>query len=316
MKTIVTLTLNPAVDKSTFIASLKPNSKLRCAEPVYEAGGGGINVSRAIKELGGSSLAMYFAGGPTGEHLKNLLTNEGVLNKFVSTEGWTRENLSVTDNATNLQYRFGMPGSKVSEKEAEEILEKLEIQLINADYLVASGSLPPGLPNDFYVKVASIAKKNKVKCILDTSGEALVEGAKGDVFLLKPNLAELSAMCGVKSVSAMELEKLARKFLQNNSCEVLVVSLGPKGAMLITEEQIEQITAPTVHQKSTVGAGDSMLAGMVLSLVNGKSYKEMLAFGIACGTAATMTPGTQLCKKEDVEKLYDWLLKKEKIFKK
>lgn len=316
MKTIVTLTLNPAVDKSTFIASLKPNSKLRCAEPVYEAGGGGINVSRAIKELGGSSLAMYFAGGPTGEHLKNLLTNEGVLNKFVSTEGWTRENLSVTDNATNLQYRFGMPGSKVSEKEAEEILEKLEIQLINADYLVASGSLPPGLPNDFYVKVSSIAKKNKVKCILDTSGEALVEGAKGDVFLLKPNLAELSAMCGVKSVSAMELEKLARKFLQNNSCEVLVVSLGPKGAMLITEEQIEQITAPTVHQKSTVGAGDSMLAGMVLSLVNGKSYKEMLAFGIACGTAATMTPGTQLCKKEDVEKLYDWLLKKEKIFKK
>lgn len=316
MKTIVTLTLNPAVDKSTFIASLKPNSKLRCAEPLYEAGGGGINVSRAIKELGGSSLAMYFAGGPTGEHLKNLLTNEGVLNKFVSTEGWTRENLSVTDNATNLQYRFGMPGSKVSEKEAEEILEKLEIQLINADYLVASGSLPPGLPNDFYVKVASIAKKNKVKCILDTSGEALVEGAKGDVFLLKPNLAELSAMCGVKSVSAMELEKLARKFLQNNSCEVLVVSLGPKGAMLITEEQIEQITAPTVHQKSTVGAGDSMLAGMVLSLVNGKSYKEMLAFGIACGTAATMTPGTQLCKKEDVEKLYDWLLKKEKIFKK
>ncbi len=308
MHKILTLTVNPAIDKSTTIASLQPNSKLRCAAPKYDAGGGGINISRVIKILEANSTALYLAGGPTGEHLEKLLGDKEIQQEVVPTKSWTRENLSVTDNATNLQYRFGMPGSEVSKKEWTQVLEKLEVLLPNIDYLVASGSLPLGIPDDFYIKVALIAKKHQVKFILDTSGEALQQGAKSEVFLLKPNIAELAAMCGVTSISALELEDLAKDFLKNHPCEILVVSLGAKGAMFFTEKETEHIVAPTVHSKSTIGAGDSMVAGLVLSLANKKSYSEMLAYGIACGTATTMSPGTQLCKKEDIDELYKWLL--------
>ncbi len=316
MNKILTLTVNPAIDKSTSITSLQPNSKLRCAQPQFQAGGGGINVSRVIKILEGNSTALYLAGGPTGEHLKKLLGDQEITQEIVPMKTWTRENLSVTDNATNLQYRFGMPGSDVSEKEWRHVLDNLETLLPNKDYLVASGSLPPGIQDDFYVKVASIAKKHHVKLILDTSGEALQKGAKSEVFLLKPNIGELAAMCGVTSISAFELEGLAKDFLKNHPCEILVVSLGAKGAMLFTDKETEHIIAPTVHQKSTIGAGDSMVAGMVFSLANKKSYVEMLAYGIACGTATTMSPGTQLCKKENVDKLYEWLLLNQVLNKK
>ena len=126
--------------------------------------------------------------------------------------------------------------------------------------------------------------------------------------MLKPNLGELSTLCGVTSISAMELEPLAKKFLEEHDCGILVVSLGAKGALLATKDLIEHIPAPTVLQKSTIGAGDSMVAGMVVSLLKGKTYSEMVKYGVACGTAATMHEGTQLCNKEDADNLYKWIL--------
>ncbi len=307
MKKIITLTVNPAIDKSTTVAGIRPNSKLRCAAPVYEAGGGGINVSRAVQKLGGTSLSVYLAGGPTGIHLENLMEGETIVQHVVPIQGWTRENLSVTDTTNNQQYRFGMPGPEVKEEEWQISLEQLGEHLSEGDYLVASGSLPLGIPEDFYAKVAFVAKKTKARLILDTSGVALLRGANAGVFLLKPNLSELGTLCGVKSISVLELEELARNFLEKKTCEVMVVSLGARGAMLATLDTIEHIAAPTVHQKSTIGAGDSMVAGMVLSLARGKSFREMARYGVACGTAATMSPGTELCRKENADKLYQWI---------
>jgi 6-phosphofructokinase 2 len=127
--------------------------------------------------------------------------------------------------------------------------------------------------------------------------------------MLKSNLGELSTLCGVKSISAMELEALAKKFLEEHDCEILVVSLGPKGALLATKDLIEHIPAPTVLQKSTIGAGDSMVAGMIVSLLQGRTYSEMAKYGVACGTAATMHEGTQLCNKDDADNLYQWIQK-------
>ncbi|MCK5443047.1 MAG: 1-phosphofructokinase family hexose kinase [Maribacter sp.] len=308
MKKVITLTINPAIDKSTNVAGIKPNSKLRCASPVFEAGGGGVNVSRVIKELGGTSLCMYLAGGPTGVHLKNMLTDVDILQQIIPMEGWTRENLAVTDTTTNQQYRFGMPGPQVKEEEWRKVLAHLEDILVEGDYLVASGSLSPGIPSNFYAKIALISKKKKVKFILDTSGEALIKGANAGVFLIKPNLGELSTLCGVKTISALELESLAKEFLEKKTCEVMVVSLGARGALLVTQDTSEHILAPTVFPKSTIGAGDSMLAGMVLGLAEGKTYSEMTKYGVACGTAAIMSPGTQLCKKKEVDRLYEWIL--------
>lgn len=307
MNRIITLTVNPAVDKSTTVEGISPSNKLRCSTPVYDAGGGGINVSRAIKRLHGDSLCIHLSGGSTGNRLVNLLNKESLNQLLIPIESSTRENFSVTDTSTNQQFRFGMPGESILEKEWKSVLKKLKELLQEGDFLVASGSLPEGIPNNFYANVAAICKEKQAKLILDTSGEPLLKAAKSDVYLLKPNLGELSAICGVDSISILQLEDLAKDFLKKKTCEVLVVSLGAQGAMLITETLTKHIIAPTVHSKSTIGAGDSMVAGMVFSLAQGKSLEEVVGFGVACGSATTMNSGTQLFKKEDVEMLYNWI---------
>lgn len=304
--------MNPVVDKDTSVAGVAPNKKLRCKSPIFYAGGGGINVSRALKKLGGSSLCMYVAGGPAGSHLQQLVAEDKIEQIVIPIEGWTRENLSVTDTNTNLQYRFGVPGPTVTKEEWQVVLEQIEKNIGEGDYLVASGKLPPGIPHDFYVMVSKIAQHKKVRFVLDTSGDALLPSMKADIFMMKPNLTELSLLCGVEAISVLELEALAQKFLIEHSVEVLVVSLGAKGAFLATNDGMEHIAAPTVHQRSTIGAGDSMVAGMVLSLTQGKSYDEMVRYGVACGTAATLHPGTQLCNKADADKLYVWITSQRK----
>jgi len=313
MARIITLTVNPAVDKSTTVEGIAPDIKLRCTEPTFDAGGGGINVSRAIHKLGGSSLCSYFAGGPAGTYLKQLLNEQNIEQSITPIEGWTRENLAVTDTTTNQQYRFGMPGPSVKDVEWQNALKQLELQLNKGDYLVASGKLPPQMPDDFYVKVGCIAEKKEARFILDTSGEALMKAAKSHIYMLKPNLAELGALCGVPSITDLDLKTLAKQFLKNHDCEILVVSLGPKGALLATKNEMVQVPAPVVHQKSTIGAGDSMVAGMVMSLIWERSLSDMVSYGVACGTAATMHQGTQLCIKEDADKLYDWIKQQKSI---
>jgi 6-phosphofructokinase 2 len=307
MKKIITLTVNPAIDASSSVAGIRPTKKLRCSDPLYHAGGGGINISRAIKKLGGESLCLYLAGGPTGTHLKELLVKEGIHQKQIPIKNWTRENISIVDSTCGDQYRFVLPGPTIRKSEWQKALTLLNTTLHQDDYLVASGSLAPGIPSDFYAKVAQIANKNGAKFILDTSGNPLIKGADAGVFLLKPNLLELSTLCGVTSISALNIERLARKFLDKKTCEMLVISMGARGAMLITPEATQHIPAPTVHQKSTIGAGDSMVAGMLIKLFEGKSPTEIAEFGVACGCAATMNPGTQLCDKSNAEDLYQWI---------
>jgi 6-phosphofructokinase 2 len=308
MPNIITLTVNPAIDKSTSVGRIVANSKIHCTIPRYDAGGGGVNVSRAIKLLGGSSLCIYLAGGPTGHFLKNLLDEENIDQRIITTKSNTRENLSVTDSFSSQQYRFGMPGPTIVESEWKETLKVLEETLSADDYIVASGSLCPGIPDDFYHRVAQIVRKAKANLILDTAGEPLLQGVKEGVFLIKPNLAELSALCGVKSISILNIEGLARQFLIDNESEVLVVSMGAGGAYMITRDEIMHILAPVVDQKSTIGAGDSMVAGMVLSLSMGNSLRDMAIDGVAAGTAATMKAGTQLCEKQNVDEVHKWII--------
>lgn len=308
---IVTLTLNPAIDKSATIQALKPDSKLRCSPPVYHAGGGGINVSRAIHKLGSESLCTYLSGGPEGQMMHQLLDEEGIQQHVIPIAGRTRENFIVVDTSREQQYRFGMPGPPVSNEEIENMIQAMEQLCTDADIVVASGTLPPEAPKNLFARVASIAKRKSAKCIIDTSGDALIEAANEGVYLLKPNLGELSALSGKPSITALEQEKLASQLIEEGKCEVVVVSLGPQGAMLVARnEKASYIPAPTVHKKSTVGAGDSMVAGMVLSLAQNKSLKETVLYGVAAGTAATMNEGTNLCKKEDTERLFQWIKSK------
>jgi len=304
---IVTLTLNPALDKSTELSHLVPEQKLRCGPLQLDAGGGGINVSKAIRRLGGQSVAVFPAGGHNGELLNELLEKEGVKVKSLSVLGETRENLSVLETSSNAQYRFTLPGLQISESQADECLDI--IKKLNPDYLVASGSLAPGLPETYFEKVAAFAKDIGVRFVLDTSGAALKAAADEGVFLLKPNLAELSDLAGVEKLEISEVDDAALKIIQEGKCEVVVVSLGPQGALLVTRDGFEHIPAPMVKKQSTVGAGDSMVAGMIWALHEGKNFREMAQIGVACGTAATMNRGTELFHAEDVWRLLEWIRK-------
>ncbi len=310
MYDVITITLNPALDKSTYVNQVRPEKKMRCKDPYYEPGGGGVNVSRAIKKLGGTSCAWFLSGGPSGDILCKLLNEEGVDFKAIPIKNWTRENLMVMEENTGNQFRFGMPGPKVSDDEWRQCLTWLE-EMKDEElpkFVVASGSLPPGVPKDFYLQVAEIANKRGFKLVVDTSGKALVKAAGEGVYLLKPNMVELPSLVGKEEVSALEQEEIAMQVLNEGKCQVLVVSLGPRGAMLATKDgKITYIVSPAVKQQSAVGAGDSMVAGMVLSLIKGCSIEDVVRYGVAAGTAATMTPGSQLCTKKDTEEIFNWL---------
>ena len=316
MHDIITITLNPALDKSTYADRVQPEKKIRCRTPFFEPGGGGINVSRAIKKLGGDSCAWFLSGGSSGEKLCSLLKEEEIDYKSLKIKNWTRENLMVMEENTGNQFRFGMPGPEVTEAEWKQCIEKLE-GIPEAElprYVVASGSLPPGVPDDFYLQLAKMAHRRGFRLIVDTSGEALLKAAGEGVYLLKPNLLEFAALVGKEEVSALEQEQIAQQILAEGKCEVLVVSLGPRGAMVASKENgISYILSPAVRQKSAVGAGDSMVGGMVMSLLEGKSLDHVVRYGVAAGTAATMTPGSELCKKEDTEKIYQWLLEHKEL---
>ncbi|MDZ4807292.1 MAG: 1-phosphofructokinase family hexose kinase [Bacteroidota bacterium] len=303
MPSIITITFNPAIDKSTSVAALIPEKKLKCTEPVYEPGGGGINVARAIKKLGGEATAVYLAGGYTGKAFSELLIKESVQSIVIETAESTRENLVVAETASNQQYRFGMPGPHIQEHEWKDCLTAIE-KINDVEYIVASGSLPKGVPTDIFARIAIIAKRKNAKLIVDTSGEALKQAVNEGVYLIKPNLGELSSLVGKEELNVELVDDVARTVIEKGKCEVVVVSMGPAGAMLVTKEMAQQIIPPAVIRKSTVGAGDSMVAGMVLSLSGNKSLLETVQYGVACGTAATMNPGTELCRLEDVEHLY------------
>lgn len=213
----------------------------------------------------------------------------------------------VFDEATEQQYRFVPDGHPVAEAEWQATLDEVTALLGAGDYLVASGSLSPGVPADFYARVVKLGQEKGAKVIVDTSGEALKQAVAAGVYLLKPNLGELSTLTSQQAITAPEQEHLAQQLIGQHQAEILVVSLGAQGAMLVTAEGVEYISAPTVPKKTTVGAGDSMVGGMVLRLSQGWAVAEAVRYGVACGTAATMNHGTQLCRREDVERLYRWM---------
>lgn len=303
MPAIVTITFSPCIDKSTSIPALIPEKKLRCTVPKLEPGGGGINVARVIHKLGGDVVAVFPSGGYTGKYFNHLLEKENVPCIIIETENETRENVIVLDESSNNQYRFGMPGTLLNETEWKNCLQAVE-EINDVEFIVASGSLPPGVPPNIFSLLSNIASKKKAKFIADTSGDALKEAATTGAYLLKPNLGELASLAGVSNIQAHEIKTVAKKMLQQYPVEILVVSAGAEGAMLFAKNELYNVTAPQVQRKSTVGAGDSMVAGIIYSLSKKASLKKALQYGVACGTAATMNAGTELCKPPDAEMLY------------
>lgn len=299
---ILTVTLNPCIDKSSQAEKLKPESKLRCTEVVNEPGGGGINVSKALKKLETASVALFPSGGHNGDMLCSLLREEAIEFHAVDTKVETRENWIVLETSTNNQFRFTFPGRAVHQDTMITLVD--HIRSFSPSYVIASGSLPPGLPDYFYGLIVKNAKAVGARCIVDTSGPALQALQGKGAYLIKPNIGELCKMLNVEWLGKNEVPDAAQQAIRDGFAELIAVSMGADGAWLISSDEKHFATAPKVEKKSTVGAGDSMVAGMTFMLQQNRPLKEVIAFGVSCGSAATMNEGTQLFKKADAERLF------------
>jgi 6-phosphofructokinase 2 len=305
MQTVITITPNPAIDICTAVAEVVPIRKLRCAAARRDPGGGGINVARVVQRLGGDVGAIYPAGGMTGKLLQRLVEREGVRSFAISVAEETREDFTVVDEKSGNQYRFVLPGPSVSEAEWTACLSTLEMMEQTPAYVVASGSLPPGVPDGFYAAVARIAKLRGSRVIVDTSGQALSRVLKEGVYLVKPNLRELQELVDASLPDENSQVNACRKLIAAGSAEIVVLTLGADGALLVTSDAAYVARAPEIPVVSAVGAGDSFVGGMVRNLAGGSSVVDAFRYGVAAGSAAVLNPGTELCHSEDVARLYN-----------
>ena len=305
---ILTLTLNPALDKSTEIEQLVPEKKMRCAAMQIEAGGGGINISKAINELNGESLALFPSGGNNGALLHAILERSGIRYHSIGIEGETRESFVATEKSSNKQYRFVMPGPELLPQHLEACLQFIRDMKPLPAYMACSGSMPPGVPESFLGDLATLCREKGIRLIVDTSGPALKKVLEHGLFMIKPNLSELCSLVGKDFLELSEIDDAAKEVLNWSGCTAVIASMGPRGAMLVTKDMTKRIVAPEVRKLSTVGAGDSMVAGLLWKLESGSSLHDAAMFGVACGSAATMNKGTNLFRKDVAERLYKWML--------
>lgn len=303
MPDIVTLCMNPALDITTDTEVVRPTNKLRCAAARHDPGGGGINVARVAQALGAKSVAVFPAGGPAGEVVNRLLAAESIAVQRVAIGGWTRESFTVNESSTAAQYRFVLPGPELTAAEQTECIRQLRSAAGSAKIVVASGSLPPGVPDDFYQQVADVCADLEVKLLLDASGGGLKHLTSG-VYLIKPSLRELSEHVGRELLSEAEQFSAARELVDRGAAECVLVSLGADGALLVTAAAGLRYEPVRVPPGSSVGAGDAMVAGVAVGLTRGWALSEAVRLGIAAGAAVHLTPGTAACTREDTERLF------------
>jgi 6-phosphofructokinase 2 len=303
MTRIVTLTLNPAIDGAAEAEQIRPIRKIRTWAERYDPGGGGINAARVIEELGGSALAIYLSGGATGPILDELVQASGIERRRIPIAGHTRISHTVHETSTGLEFRFVPEGPSVTREEWQACLSVLEG--VDGDYLLASGSLPRGVPADFYVQVAAVAARRGIRFVLDTSGDALRQAAGKELYLIKPSLGELEDLIGRKLPTPQDQDAAVRDLIASGAAEIIALTLGRDGALLATRDTLRRIEGVKVTPKSAVGAGDSFLGAMTLGLAQGRPVEEAFTLGMAAGTAAVLTAGTELCRRADVERLYE-----------
>jgi 6-phosphofructokinase 2 len=302
MKSIVTLTLNPAIDSSCQADEVRPVHKIRTFEERYDPGGGGVNVARVIRELGGAAMAVYLAGGLTGQAFTHMIDAIGLQHRAIPIRGFTRVSHTVYERSSGQEYRFVPQGPEIHEDEWQACLRELEG--VDFDYLVASGSLPKGVPHDFYARIARMVSAQGARFVVDTSGAALKQTLEAGVYLVKPNLRELESVVGRSLPARAEQEEAARQLVARGQAEIVTVSLGADGALLATTAGCQRLRAPKVKPRSAVGAGDSFVGAMTLGLAQGRTPEGAFAVAVATGTATVLTMGTELCRREDVERIY------------
>jgi len=300
---IATLTPNPAVDLSTSVERIVPVYKLRGTSQRRDPGGGGINVARVIKRLGGEASAIYPVGGATGDLLCKLLEREGVASRTVPIADETREDFFVSEISTGQQYRFILPGPYLTENEWQQCLTLLSRTEPFPSFVVASGSLPRGVPDDFYARVARITKRHGARMVLDTSGPALAAAVAEGVDLIKPNLREMRDLTGFEPSDSRAWEDAARTLTKSGKVAVIALTMGHLGAALVTRDRVLRAPPLAITPVNAVGAGDSFLGALICRMASGAALDESFRLAAAAGAAALLNPGTGLCLMDDVKRL-------------
>lgn len=303
MPDIVTLTINPAIDIFVNVARVEPTRKLRCSAPKRDPGGGGINVARVAHRLGRSVAAIYPTGGAIGKLLHRLVQREGIDSLVTPSHVETRENFTAYEKSTGEQYRFVLPGSALHRAEWEAVLDKLTTLPEKPLYVVASGSVPPGVPEDFFAQVARRAKALGAKIVIDTSGPALAAVLDEGVTLIKPNLVELIEFVAAPLDGEAERIAACRALAADGRAEMVALTLGDDGALLVTADRAWRAQPMNIDVVSSVGAGDSFVGGMVAALAAGNELDQAFRVAVAAASAAVLSPGTELCHEEDVKRL-------------
>jgi 6-phosphofructokinase 2 len=301
---IVTLTMNPALDITTSVDRVRPTDKLRCQGARHDPGGGGINVARVASVLGARASAVFPAGGPTGDVIADLLVEQRITFHRVRIRGRTRESFTINEECSGQQYRFVLPGPHLTFSERAQCADELRRAARSAQFVVASGSLPPGVPDDFYHQVADLCSDVGTRLILDTSGTGLQHITSG-VFLLKSSVRELRECVARELATEADQVAAAQELIERGKAKVVVVSLGDSGALLVTSDAAQRFSAIRMRSGSGVGAGDAMVAAITVGLTRGWPLSKSVRFGVAAGAAMLMTPGTAVCSRFDVERLFD-----------
>jgi 6-phosphofructokinase 2 len=298
---IYTITLNPALERNIWIKKIQPDEFNRIELEKRYAGGKGINVSKVLTTLGIGNRALGFVGGFAGEELEGLLVNDGVACDFVRISSETRTNIIIDDVNTATQTVFSAGGPEIKPYELIQLMHKVE-KLDAPDFVSVSGSLPPGVHPEIYRKIIEMVKGKGARVILDADGDALKVGIQGFPDIIKPNIHEMNRLVGAGLKEIDDIIRAARR-VQKQGIEVVLVSMGAMGMIMVGEKEQCLASPPEVEVKNTIGAGDSAVAGFVYGLSRGKSLEEALTDAVAAGTATTLRPGTALCQKDDFLKL-------------
>jgi len=298
---IITVTLNPAVDKVMVINDFKAGSVNRAAEIMLEAGGKGINVSKTILTLGGKSKAMGILAGQSGSFIEKSLDALGIDHDFVYVDGETRTNVKISDPVNNAVTDINEPGPVVSSEALSSFGQKLFDGFGKDDLIVLTGSTPQGVDKDIYKKWIEVARAFGIRCLLDADGELLLHGVEAGPYIVKPNIHELERLFGKKTENMDEVIELAKQLLKKGT-EMVVVSCGEKGAVFVAKSWAAVVEGIEVTVKSTVGAGDAMVAALSYGIHEEMELEAVIKLAVASGTATVMSYGNQP-DKEEVERL-------------
>jgi 6-phosphofructokinase 2 len=303
---IYTITLNPALDRTLWIQKVRDDVSNRILEEKSFAGGKSVDVSKVLKNLGVDNIALGFVGGFAGRELEGRLLNEGIETDFVRVSGETRTNIIIHETSTGKQLAFNARGPEIKPDELMQFIEQLE-RLPCGEVVAIGGSIPLGVSPEIYRKIINLVKRCQAKVVLDVDGEALLQGIKALPNVIKPNIHELSELAG-RELNGLDDVVSAARSINQQGVEIVLVSMGAKGILLVSDGQQYLAVPPNVNVESTIGAGDSSVAGFIFGLVQGKDLKQCLIYAVAAGTATTLRQGTALCQKDDFERIVPQVL--------